>query len=127
VNNAITLTNVAGSVVANAMNGTVKVIMARLTADKAMAFTSFNGDVDVTLPASAKANLRMRSDMGEIFTDFDVQIRPATPAAPQSARRSDGRVHIDFNQSIQGSVNGGGPEFEFRTFNGNIYVRKGAQ
>jgi hypothetical protein len=125
-NESVTLTNVAGSVVANAMNGTVKVVMARLTADKAMAFTSFNGDVDVTLPASAKANLRMRSDMGEIFTDFDVQIRPAT-AAPQSARRSDGRVRIDFNQSIQGSVNGGGPEFEFRTFNGNIYVRKGAQ
>jgi hypothetical protein len=126
-NESITLTNVAGSVVANAMNGTVKVIMARLTADKAMAFTSFNGDVDVTLPASAKANLRMRSDMGEIFTDFDVQIRPAAPAAPQSARRSDGRVRIDFNQSSQGTVNGGGPELEFRTFNGNIYVRKGAQ
>jgi hypothetical protein len=126
-NESVTLTNVAGSVVANAHNGTVKVIMTRLTADKAMAFTSFNGDVDVTLPASAKANLRMRSDMGEIFTDFDVQIRPATPATSQSARRSDGRVHIDVNQSIQGSVNGGGPEFEFRTFNGNIYVRRGAQ
>jgi DUF4097 and DUF4098 domain-containing protein YvlB len=124
-NASITLTNVAGSVVANAMNGTVKVIMTRLTVDKAMAFTSFNGDVDVTLPATAKANLKMRSDRGEIFTDFDVQMRPTTPAASQRTRRSDGRIRIDVNQSIQGSVNGGGPEFELRTFNGNIYVRKG--
>ena len=85
-NESITLTNVAGSVVANAHNGRVKVIMTRLTADKAMGFTSFNGDVDVTLPASAKANLKMRSDNGEIFTDFDVQIRPGTPAAAQGAR-----------------------------------------
>jgi hypothetical protein len=126
-NESITLTNVAGSVVANAHNGRVKVIMTRLTADKAMAFTSFNGDVDVTLPASVKANLRMRSDQGEIFTDFDVQIRPAPPSAAQSARGGDGRFRIELNQSIQGAVNGGGPEFELRTFNGNIYVRKGAQ
>jgi hypothetical protein len=126
-NESITLTNVAGSVVANAHNGRVKVIMTRLTADKAMGFTSFNGNVDVTLPASAKANLKMRSDMGEIFTDFDVQLRPATSAAPQSGRRSDGGFRLDVNQSIQGSVNGGGPEFELRTFNGNIYLRKGAR
>jgi hypothetical protein len=126
-NESITLTNVAGSVVANAHNGKVKVIMTRLTADKAMGFTSFNGDVDVTLPASAKATLKMRSDMGEIFTDFDVQIRPSTPAASQGARRGDGGFRIDVNQLIQGSVNGGGPEFELRTFNGNIYLRKGAR
>jgi hypothetical protein len=123
-NESITLTNVAGSVVANAHNGIVKVIMTRLAADKAMAFTSFNGDVDVTLPPSARANLKMRSDMGEIFTDFDVQIRPAAPAS-QGARGRDGRIRIDVNQSLQGSMNGGGPEFELRTFNGNIYLRKG--
>jgi hypothetical protein len=124
-NESVTLTNVAGSVVVNAHNGKVKVIMTRLTTDKAMAFTSFNGDVDVTLPPSVKANLKMRSDMGEIFTDFDVQVRPVTPVAPQSARGRDGRIRIDVNQTIQGSVNGGGPEFELRTFNGNIYVRRG--
>ena len=28
------------------------------------------------------------------------------------------------NRSIQGAVNGGGPEFELRTYNGNIYLRK---
>jgi hypothetical protein len=122
-NESVTLTNVAGSVVANAHNGRVKVVMTRVAAEKAMAFTSFNGHVDVTLPASAKANLKMRSDMGEIFTDFEVQVRPAT--APQATRRGDGGFRVDVNQSIQGSVNGGGPEFELRTYNGNIYLRKG--
>ena len=125
-NGPITLTSVAGSVVANTMNGSVKATMTRLAADKAMAFTSFNGDVDVTLPAASKANLKMRSDRGEIFTDFDIQIRPTTQATAQTARRNDGRIRIE-NQSLQGSVNGGGPGFELRTFNGNIYVRKGPQ
>jgi DUF4097 and DUF4098 domain-containing protein YvlB len=100
--------------------------MTRLAGDKAMAFTSFNGNVDVTLPSSTKATLKLRSEMGEIYTDFDVQVRPIV-TTPQNVRGADGRIHIDVNRSIQGAVNGGGPEFEFRTFNGNIFLRKGAQ
>jgi hypothetical protein len=46
-------------------------------------------------------------------------------AAAQSSRQADGRIRIEVNQSIFGSINGGGPEFTLRTFNGNIYVRRG--
>jgi hypothetical protein len=63
----------------------------------------------VTLPSTLKANLKLRSDRGEIFTDFDVQTRAASISSP-SPRGADGRIHIDVNQSIQGTVNGGGPE-----------------
>jgi hypothetical protein len=124
-NGPVTLTNVAGSVVANTLNGALKATVTRLTADKAMAFTSFNGNVDVTLPPTTKANLKMRSDNGDIYTDFDVQMRPL-PAPTTTARRGGG-VQIEVNSAIYGSINGGGPEFELRTFNGNIYVRKASQ
>ena len=124
MNESVTLTSVSGSVVANAHNGKLTVVMARVAPDKPMAFTTFNGPIDVTLPQSVKANLKLRSDHGEIFTDFDVQVRPASAAPSPSVRGPDGRIQIDVNQSIQGTVNGGGPEFELRSFNGNIYVRK---
>ena len=121
-NASIRLTNVAGSVVASTHNGAIRVVLTRIAGDKAMAFTSFNGTVDVTLPASAKANLRMQSDRGDIITDFDVQVRPS--AAPQI--RSDGRQRvIEVNQSVFGTINGGGPEFELRTYNGDVYLRRG--
>jgi hypothetical protein len=78
--------------------------------------------VDVTLPAAAKANLKLRSNQGDIYTQFEMQLRPG--AAPQS--RTDGRTRvIDANQSVYGAINGGGPEFELRTWNGDIFVRKG--
>src|SRR5205823_1975864 len=50
--------------------------------DKPMSFTSLHVDVDVTLPPNTKASLKMRTDRGEVLTDFDVQIqqRPATPS-----------------------------------------------
>jgi hypothetical protein len=125
MNESITLTNVAGSVVANAHNGRLKVEMTRVSPDKPMAFTTFNGPVEVTLPSTLKANLRLRSDHGEILSDFDIQVRPVSASPSQNARGPDGGIRIEVNQSIQGAVNGGGPEFEFRSFNGNIIVRKG--
>ena len=75
-------------------------------------------------PASAKANLKLRSDKGDIYTQFELQARPG--ATPQS--RTDGRTRvIDANQSVFGAINGGGPEFELRTYNGDIFVRRGGQ
>jgi hypothetical protein len=124
VNGAVSLTNVAGSVVANSVNGGVTAKLTRVTADKAMAFTSFNGKVDVTLPPTLKANLKMRSDQGDIFTDFDVQLRQGGDKPTSTPRRSGG-TRIEVNRAIYGSVNGGGPEIELRTFNGTIYLRKG--
>jgi hypothetical protein len=53
-------------------------------------------------------------------------MQPRPVAAPQV--RSDGRTRIiDANQSVYGAINGGGPEFELRTYNGDIFVRRGAQ
>jgi len=170
VNGSVMLTDVAGAAVVHSTNGEVKVTLRQVTPQKPMSFTSFNGDVDVTLPPNTKANLKMRTDHGEVLTDFDVQIqqRPPSPTptpgvglasppvpplpplpplplgADSSERERQARdrerqvrerdrqirdrkagTRIELDSSIYGSVNGGGPEFELRTFNGNIYLRKG--
>jgi len=124
VNGGITLNGVAGTVNAGTTNGGVRASLTRVTADKQMAFTSLNGTVDVTLPAATKANLRLRSDHGDVYSDFDVQLSAAAPVVEEN-RGSNGRYRISRNRSIIGAINGGGPEFELRTFNSNVYVRKG--
>jgi hypothetical protein len=63
--------------------------------------------------------------MGEVLSDFDVQLRPAPPATVTDNRRGGGRFQIEVNKSIYGTINGGGPEIEMRTFNGNVFLRKG--
>ena len=85
LNGQITLTDVAGAVVAHATNGDVKVVLRQVTAQKPMSFTSFNGDVDVMLPPNVKANLKMRTDHGEVLTDFDVQIQQQRPTSSPAA------------------------------------------
>jgi DUF4097 and DUF4098 domain-containing protein YvlB len=127
VNGSITLENVGGSVVAHTVNGRVVAKLTRVTPQKSMAFTSLNGAVDVSLPATAKANLKLRSDNGSIFTDFDVHLLQdtASPVSEDTRGEEGGRYKIEVNKAVYGSVNGGGPEIEARTFNGNVYVRKG--
>ena len=123
-NGGIALTNVGGAVNAGTTNGSVRATLTRVTAERAMAFTSLNGTVDVTLPPATRANLRMRSDHGDVYSDFDVQLAAAAPVV-QESRGANGRYRISRNRSIVGAINGGGPEFELRTFNSNVYVRKG--
>ena len=150
VNGSIRLTNVGGPVIAHATNGEVVATLRQMPAGKPMSFTSFNGDVDVTLPASAKANLKMRSDRGDVYTDFDLQTMAAPPQsasdtrgtgqpspnpnprpAPNNRRRDDrddpkdkAKYRLDMDRSIYGTVNGGGADFELRTFNGDVFLRK---
>jgi hypothetical protein len=124
VNGGITLKDVGGSVNAGTTNGSVRATMTRVAAQKEMAFTSLNGAVDVTLPAATKANLRLRSDHGDVYSDFDVQLTQPAPVVEEN-RSGNGRYRISRNRSIVGAINGGGPEFELRTFNSNVYVRKG--
>jgi hypothetical protein len=124
-NGSITLTGVSGSVVANSTNGSVRATLLRVTAEKAMAFTSLNGSVDVTLPSATRANLKLRSDNGDVYTDFDLALKSTPLATVQDSRRDLGRYRISVNKSIYGSINGGGPDIEMRTFNNNVYVRRG--
>ena len=132
VNGGIRLTDVAGSVVAHSVNGGVVATVRQVATQKAMAFTSLNGDVDVTLPASLKANLKLRSDQGDVYTDFDVVTTSSPVSASQPGqdrgRSSDaakGKYRLRVDRSIYGTVNGGGPEIELRTFNGDVFLRKG--
>ena len=74
VNGGITATGISGSVVANTVNGDVIVKFKSVDASAAMGFSNLNGKIDVTLPADTKANLKLKCDRGEMFTDFDIDV-----------------------------------------------------
>ncbi|MEQ8810423.1 MAG: DUF4097 family beta strand repeat-containing protein [Imperialibacter sp.] len=73
-NGNITMTQVGGSTVLNTVNGDIKVTLESVNPEAQMAFTTLNGDVDVTFPPAVKATSKMRSVGGDIFSDFDMVI-----------------------------------------------------
>lgn len=122
-NGSVMLSDVAGSVVAHSINGKVVAKIRRIDGDKPMSFSSMNGVVDVTLPAATKANFKIQSNNGEVFTDFEVLIKP-TAATAEKTQTAKGKNHVRMESMTQGSINGGGPEYSFRNYNGNIFIRK---
>jgi hypothetical protein len=125
VNDKITLTNISGSVVANTVNGDINVTFKTVDPKAPMSFSTLNGDVNVTLPADTKANLKLKSDNGDVFSDFDIDI-DKTPAKIDKTTEP-GLYKIKKDDWVSGKINGGGPEMMMKNMQGNIYVKKGAK
>ena len=113
-NSSIDLNNVMGPVVANTINGEVKVTYSSLSQEKPTAISTINGPIDITLPPSTKASLKLRSIQGEMYTDFDLGVKTT----------KDGMSKVGGGHNIDGSTNGGGVEMQLKTINSNIYIRK---
>jgi len=122
VNEKITLTNISGSVVANTVNGDIVVTFNKLDTTAPMAFSTLNGDVKVTLPSDTKANLKLKSDNGEIFSDFDVVV-DKTPGKIDKTS-APGMYKIKKDDWVYGKINGGGAEMLMKNMDGNIYIKK---
>lgn len=121
-NGEITALNISGSVVATTYNGEVKVTFDKVTPDVPMSFTTYNGDVNVTFPSATKATLKMKTEHGDIYSDFDVVFKNSGPIQKTDNKGGVYKVYID--DWKRGDINGGGPEITMKNYNGDIYVRK---
>ncbi len=123
-NGSLKLSGVSGVVVASTFNGEVTVNFTKVAPDKPMSFSTWNGDIDVTFPADIKANVKMKSERGDIYSDYEIKITATPPSAVEDKRKEGGKYRISIGEYTSGTINGGGPEFQFNTFNGNIFIRK---
>lgn len=109
------LTNVSGPVVASSTFGAFDIKFSALNQSKPSSITSIKGNIDFTLPTNTKANFKLKSLTGEIFTDFELN------------NRKDGNHNnpmFNGGGTIEGSTNNGGVEMTIQTINGDIFIRK---
>lgn len=120
-NGPVTMTNVGGSVIADALNDDIIVTFSRVFSDTAMMFSGLNGDIDVTFPSDIKATIYARTDNGDVYTDFEM----TTSKSGQRTERkgNDGVYRVTQEKGITGDINGGGIEIGFKTLNGDILIR----
>lgn len=124
-NGGIKIIDVSGAVIANTTNGSVVVTFDRVEPDKAMSFISFNGKVDVTFPPNIKADLRLKTQNGSIYSDFEIEVKRTIRKLEDSPRRKGGKYKVRLEGDMYGKLNGGGPEMHLSTYNGSIYIRSG--
>lgn len=116
----IKLNNISGSVVSSTLKGSIVASFTSVNPKAAMAFSAFNGSIEVSLPQDIKANVKLKTERGSVLSDFD--LKPILDIARTAEGNNLYRYRID--QSINASINGGGPEIMMKTITGNITIRK---
>ena len=111
INGSVRLDGITGGVVAHALNGDLWVRLTRVPNGTPMSFSSMTGHIDVTLPAAARATIKAEAQRGKIVTDFDVTA--PTPGLP-----------IRVKKTLSGLINGGGPDYIFKAYHGDIDIHK---
>lgn len=120
----LTLKNISGSAVAHAYDGELVVTFDKIDLGKPMSFSAYDGDIDVTFPSTVKATVMIKLDDGEIYSDFDIDLKANQKQRVKDERKTGGRYRISFGEYVTGDINGGGPEFQFVSYDGNVYIRK---
>lgn len=123
VNGKINLDKVTGSAVASTVNGTIKAVFKEVTPETPMAFSTINNHIDVTLPSNTKATLKMKTDRGDVYTDFDMDIKEKKEKSHKEDKLDS--TSTSWIKWTTGNINGGGPELVFKSLNGDIHIRKG--
>lgn len=124
VNGPITATNITGSVIAETVNTPIEAGLTAVAAGGATSLSSLNGDVTLTLPANAKAELHLDSSRGEIVSEFELDVKPSKPVIERTQGR--GGVSVRMEDVTIATINGGGPVIRIKTLNGAIKIAKGA-
>ncbi|MBG0858740.1 MAG: DUF4097 family beta strand repeat protein [Bacteroidales bacterium] len=116
----ILLANISGSAVLSSVYGKISAVFREADPDKPMMFTSFEGDVIITLPGTVNASLKMRTDRGEILSDFEIKPAKRLPVVKNVENT---RIY-SLEDWVTGTINAGGPEYIIRSYDGDIFLRK---
>ncbi|MFD2512810.1 DUF4097 family beta strand repeat-containing protein [Pontibacter locisalis] len=114
-NSNANLTNITGPLVANTTSSDMVIKFANLNQSKPSAISSVAGTVDITLPANTKADFKLKSIQGEIYSDFDLNTKNNS---------KNGLTKVAGGNTIEGAINGGGAEMTLYTISGDMFIRK---
>lgn len=115
--------DISGSLVAETLSGEIVINMTEVTPNTPMAFSSFQGNIDLTLPPTYAADLSIYAGQGAIYTDFDVEMDDSLPRIEN--RQNNRRARMRITRETRGLLNEGGPTLRIESFTGDIYLRRG--
>lgn len=120
----IMLNNVCGPAIISTVDGKIEARFQDTPADQPMAFTTINGKIDIRLPDDTPAHLKMKSDFGEIYTDFSIDFEERKTVIEKSETTGVSKIWLD--EWTFATINGGGPQILIKSYHGDIFIQRGA-
>jgi hypothetical protein len=119
-NGSISLGNISGAAVLSSVYGNITASFREVKPGSLMIFTSFEGSINLTVPETLNSNVRMKTDKGDVVSDFAIQ-----PLKRQPATLPGGNDAVSSSEGwVTGSINKGGAELLLRSYSGNITLKK---
>ncbi len=109
----VELENVTGPLSINTVHGDIEGNFSMVNQSNPISIVSTHGDIDLGIPSGTKANFRISTGWGEIYSDLTLKID-----ANQGSMKQYG------GNKVVGKLNGGGVNFEVKSTHGSIYLRK---
>ena len=117
----IEMAGISGSVVADTHHGEIKVELLSVSDKTPLAFSTYHGDIDVSLPDNVDSAIKIKTTKGEVYTDFDMDLKvESTKLASENGKGT----KIQVGGWLKGDLGSGGPEFLFSTYHGDVIIRK---
>ncbi len=107
----VTLTNVSGPMSVKSVYGNVEGIFKEVDQNGSITINAVYGFVDVSLPQSTKANLRLSASYGELLSDMNVEVE------------KEGNMQKLSSTKVKGTLNGGGVLIDLKSSYENVYLR----
>lgn len=116
----ITMEDIGGSVIADTHHGAITASLVSVVTNVPMAFSTYHGDVDITLPSSVKCDTKIKTVQGDVYTDFELELKNV----PERTTSNTGRRQIKIGGWMYGKIGNGGAEFLFNTHHGDVVIRQ---
>ncbi len=114
----VKLTNTYGPLSINTIYGSIEAAFSDGPPTQDIRLHSTYQNVDLTLPNNTKADLRLNTSYGSMYTDFDIEVKANGDQADNSNNDSHG------DGRMTGLINGGGKLVSLTATYRNIYLRK---
>lgn len=121
-NGPVTARNITGSVIAESVNDTIDISFAAFSGDGASSMESINGDLVLGLPEGLGVTTHLDTSRGEIYSDFEVEVRPVQQVVERDKTRNG--ISIQIESVIIADINGGGHVVRMKSLHGDLTIRK---
>jgi hypothetical protein len=121
LNANIKITKSSGPFTINTIGGNIEIAFDKLNQSEPTSLATINGIIDVTMPATEKANVEISTINGNVYNNLDLK---TTSKPVEKSKLAYGLDAIRMQGGNSYTLNGGGQKVFLKTISGNIYLRK---
>jgi len=115
---AVKIVDCTGPFTVSSISGDIEAVFSDFKQEHPSSLASVSGLVDVSLPASAKANIQVSNITGDVYNNLDLK------SMSDKDQRADGMEKMKSRNNSEYTLNGGGQKLFLKSVSGNIYLRK---